>query len=97
MALRSLAMLKRWDRLEGKDGILYREMRDPVSKVKRLWLVLLGSLRDRALEGVHDLVGHQGQARTLHLAWQRFFWPSMERDVKEYIRSFERSRLLSLR
>ncbi len=72
-------------------------MRDLVSKVKRLQLVLLGSLRDRALEGVHDLVGHQGQARTLHLARQRFFWPSMERDVKEYVRSFERSRLPSLR
>ncbi|KAJ8389522.1 hypothetical protein AAFF_G00119120 [Aldrovandia affinis] len=44
----------------------------------------------KALEGVHDLAGHQGQVRTLHLARQRFFWPNMARDVKEYVRCCER-------
>ncbi|KAJ8403213.1 hypothetical protein AAFF_G00354300 [Aldrovandia affinis] len=90
MDARSLFMLKSWERLKVQDGILYREARDPVSRTKRLQLVLPTSLRGKALEGVHDLAGHQGQVRTLHLARQRFFWPNMARDVKEYVRCCER-------
>lgn len=86
----SLILLKHWEKLKVHDGIFYRETRDPVSKVKNLQMVLPASLRDKALEGVHDLAGHQGQAKTLHLARQRFFWPNMERDVKEYGRCCER-------
>ncbi|KAJ8417020.1 hypothetical protein AAFF_G00282470 [Aldrovandia affinis] len=90
MDARSLFMLKSWERLKVQDGILYRETRDPVSRTKRLQLVLPASLREKALEGVHDLAGHQGQVRTLHLARQRFFWPNMARDVKVYFRCCER-------
>ncbi|KAJ8395731.1 hypothetical protein AAFF_G00029680 [Aldrovandia affinis] len=61
MDARSLFMLKSWERLKVQDGILYRETRDPVSRTKRLQLVLPTSLRGKALEGVHDLAGHQGQ------------------------------------
>lgn len=90
MGVKSLALLKHWDKLKVQGGIMYRETRDPVSKIKRLQLVLPADLWKRALEGVHDLAGHQGQARTLHLARQRFFWPNMERDVKNYVRCCER-------
>ncbi|XP_025759064.1 uncharacterized protein LOC112843922 [Oreochromis niloticus] len=86
MDSRALALLKHWERFKIRDGILYRETRDPVSKTKRLQLVLPANLRAQALKGVHDLAGHQGQVRTLHLARQRFFWPNMERDVKEHVR-----------
>lgn len=89
MGAKSLALLKHWDKLKVQDGIMYRETRDPVSKIKRLQLVLPMGLRDRALEGVHDLAGHQGQAITLYLA-RRFFWPNMERDVKDYVQCCDR-------
>ncbi|CDQ95193.1 unnamed protein product [Oncorhynchus mykiss] len=42
------------------------------------------------MTGIHDLAGLQGQARTLALARQRFFWPAMERDIKEYVRCCQR-------
>lgn len=90
MGIKSLALLKQWDKLKVQDGILYRETKDPVSRTKRLQLVLPSGLRDRALKGVHDLAGHQGRARTLHLTRQRFFWPGMERDVQSYVRCCER-------
>lgn len=90
MDARSLAILKHWEKLKVQHGILYRETRDPTNKIRRLQLVLPLSLRTMALEGVHDLAEHQGQARTLHLARQRFFWPNMERDLKEYVRCCER-------
>uniref|UniRef100_A0A8C7ZJZ8 Gypsy retrotransposon integrase-like protein 1 n=1 Tax=Oryzias sinensis TaxID=183150 RepID=A0A8C7ZJZ8_9TELE len=81
-----LTLLKSWERLVVRDGLLYRETKDPATKMKRLQFVLPTDLRKKALEGVHDLAGHQGQARTLHLSRQRFFWPYMERDVSEYVR-----------
>lgn len=86
----SLALLKHWERLVIRNGVLYRETKDPVSRMRRFQLLLPASLRGEALKGVHDLAGHQGQARTLHLARQRFFWPSMERDTREHVRCCER-------
>ncbi|KAL2089297.1 hypothetical protein ACEWY4_013985 [Coilia grayii] len=38
------------------------------------------------LKGIHDNAGHQGQFRSLSLARQRFFWPHIDQDVKEYVR-----------
>lgn len=85
-----LSMLKQWDRLVVRDDILYRVSKDQLRGRKSFQFVLPESLRSRALSGVHDLAGHQGQDRTLHLARQRFFWSKMERDIREYVRCCER-------
>ncbi len=90
MSSRTLTLFKQWDKLKIKDGILYRVTQDPHSKQKRYQLVLASSLKGQALKGVHDLAGHQGQARTIHLARQRFFWPGMGKDVCEYIKCSQR-------
>lgn len=36
------------------------------------------------------MAGHQGQARTVNLARQRFYWPKMEQDVREYVKCCQR-------
>ncbi len=90
MSSRTLTLFKQWDKLKIKDGILYRVTQDPHSKQKRYQLVLPSSLKDQTLKGVHDLAGHQGQARTIHLARQWFFWPGMWKDVCEYIKCCQR-------
>lgn len=64
-----------------------------------LQLVELGKLTSRrvrrrltstvhycALSRVHDLAGHQGQTRTLHLARQNIFLPQIERDINKYVK-----------
>lgn len=90
LGLGAMVILKQWERLKIKNGILYRVTRDPLSKQKRQQFVLPDSLKDRALQGIHDMAGHQGQARTLHLARQRFFWSKMDTDVKEYVKCCQR-------
>lgn len=85
-----LRLLKQWDKLEVKDGLLYRVTRDPVSKQRRSQYVLPRSMMEKALAGIHDLAGHQGQDRTLSLARQRFYWPDMERDVRTHVRCCRR-------
>ena len=42
------------------------------------------------LKGIHDSAGHQGQFRSLSLARQRFFWPHIDGDVKDYVRRCQR-------
>lgn len=79
-----MRLLKHWEKLEVKDGVLYRRSKDRVGKV-RYQLVLPLSLRTVALRGTHDDAGHQGQSRTLHLVRQRFFWSGMDTDVKKYV------------
>ncbi|KAL1268820.1 hypothetical protein QQF64_034183 [Cirrhinus molitorella] len=61
-----------------------------MSKQKRYQYVLPQSLKAEALSGIHNLAGHQGQTRTLHLARQRFYWPKMEQDIKSYVKCCQR-------
>jgi len=86
----TLCVLKQWDKLTTQDGILYRVSRNPVTKHKRFQFVLPDSLKMKALAGVHDLAGHQGQPRTLSLVRQRFYWYDVEKDVRSYVRNCPR-------
>lgn len=85
-----LRILKQWNKLSVHDGILYRVIKDPLTKHKRFQFVLPESLKCQALSGIHDLAGHQGQPRTLSLGRQRFFWLDMERDVRDYVKKCPR-------
>ncbi len=53
-----LRLLKQWDRLFLLNDILYRAMKDPLTKHKRFQFLLPDSLKKQALFGVHDLAGH---------------------------------------
>ncbi len=77
-------MLKHWEKLEIRDGVLYRISKDKVGK-RRYQLVVPNSLKSTVLRGTHDDVGHQGQGRTLHLVRQRFFWNGMDNEVRKYV------------
>ncbi|KAL1276814.1 hypothetical protein QQF64_036437 [Cirrhinus molitorella] len=72
------------------DGILYRVCKDQLTGKKRWQYVVPASLTEQVLLGVYDKAGHQGQARTLYLARERFFWVDMERDVREYVKCCKR-------
>ncbi len=85
-----LRILKQWDKLSVLNGILYRAIKDPLTKHKIFQFIFPESLKCQALSGVNDLAGHQGQPRTLSLARQRFFWLDMERDVRDYVKKCPR-------
>ncbi|KAL1248014.1 hypothetical protein QQF64_023390 [Cirrhinus molitorella] len=84
---RILKTLKQWEKLKMLDGILYRVCKDQLTGKKRWQYVVPASLTEQVLLGVP---GHQGQARTLYLARERFFWVDMERDVREYVKCCKR-------
>ncbi|KAI5085521.1 hypothetical protein C0J45_2218, partial [Silurus meridionalis] len=41
-------------------------------------------------KGIYDDAGHQGQQRALGLARQRFYWDTMEKNVKDYVHNCKR-------
>lgn len=87
---RTVTILRQWGKLVLRLGVLYRVSKNPVSKKNTYQFVVPAALRGTILKGVHDNAGHQGQHRTLWLARQRFFWESMEEDIKTYVNECQR-------
>ena len=44
----------------------------------------------QALEACHDEIGHLGVERTTSLLKDRFYWPKMESDIEEYVKTCPR-------
>ena len=76
-------LLKDWDKLVLKGGVLYRRRIDK-GKVT-MQLVLPRKYKRLALKSLHDEVGHLGIERTTDLVRERFHWPFLGRDVKQYV------------
>lgn len=86
----ALRLLKSWDKLIVKSGVLYHVSKSPVTKKKAYLYVVPASLKATVLGGVHDEAGHQGQQRTLYLARQWFYWAVLEKDVREHVKCCRR-------
>uniref|UniRef100_A0A3B1J1Z4 Gypsy retrotransposon integrase-like protein 1 n=1 Tax=Astyanax mexicanus TaxID=7994 RepID=A0A3B1J1Z4_ASTMX len=83
-------LLKHWKKLKVRNGILYRVKRHRHLNRKVFQFIIPESLKKQVLHGVHDAAGHQGCARTLSLACERFFWTGMNRDVAYYVKHCQR-------
>lgn len=83
-------LLKYWDKLIVRDGVLCMVRRDK-NMNRRLFLFLVpNSLKAQVLNGIHDAAGHQGKSQTLSLARQRFFWVGMKRDIDHHVKNCHR-------
>ncbi|RXN35846.1 Retrovirus-related Pol polyprotein from transposon 412 [Labeo rohita] len=81
--------LREWDRLEMKEGILYRRRQDGDSITYQL--VLPEELRSFAVNQLHNQMGHMGIERTMDLVRSRFYWPRMGSEVEHRIKTCNRS------
>ena len=67
-------------------GLLYLNMM-PKGEVESVAaFVVPMDKRCLALNSIHRDAGHQGQARTLALTQERFWWPTLVKDCKAMIR-----------
>ena len=72
-------LLREWNRLTLKNGILYRKRLEGANTT--LQLVLPTDLRALALQSLHDDMGPMGDDRVLDLVRASFFWPKMAASV----------------
>ena len=77
--------LREWKRFELRKGVLYRKGEVDGENVYQL--VLPVHFREKAMEYIHDEVGHQGRDRTLWLARHRFYWPFMDNDIETKVKT----------
>ena len=75
-----------------KDGLLYRKWTPPGRDEDEMavqQLVLPVQCREAVLQLAHNvpLAGHMGKTKTSRRILQRFYWPSLFRDVAKYCRS----------
>ena len=74
---------RQWDKLRLKENILYR-VRKTTDDTLSHQLLLPKCYRATAMSGLHDDIGHLGFERTLDMIRNRFFWPRMAKDVKDW-------------
>lgn len=69
--------LNKWHqlRVEKKSGILYYNQQ----------VALPGKFKRLVYRELHEEIGHLGVERVLDLARQRFYWPSMRKDIDHFV------------
>lgn len=85
----TLALLKQWDLLVEKDGVLYRRVYRSDGE-ENLQLVLPAALKHDTLTQLHQEHGHQGVECTTELVRQRCYRPGMTSDIKLWVQRCER-------
>ena len=86
----ALSLLRQWDRLVDKDGVLYRQTFRPDGGEEVLQLILPTQLKSMVLTQLHQDHGHQGVERTSQLVRQRCYWPGMFSEIKHWCQECER-------
>lgn len=82
-------LLRQWDRILERDGVLYRKTTAPHGE-PYMQLLLPQCLHQELLRGLHDQHGHQGVRRTTDLVRQRCYWPGMGAEIEKYCQNCQR-------
>jgi hypothetical protein len=68
-----------------REGLLFRKLDKSENSPTSLQLVLPSGYRKKAIICCHDEMGHPAQERTMGLLTDRFYWPGMLEDVKDFV------------
>ena len=79
LSWKSKVLMKSLNKLSLVDGVLRRKT------VKYTQIVLPAEYHQMVFVQLHERMGHLGHERTVELCQQRFYWPHMSADVKDYI------------
>ena len=82
--------LEQRGRFKMKENILYREIQTIRLNCSPSQLVLPTAYRKIALQRCHEDVGHLGIEGMLDLLRDRFYWPNMQIDAEQHVKSCER-------
>lgn len=81
-------LLREWNRIELKEGVLYRLWQS--NNQTNYQLVLPVKFRAMVLESLHSQMGHLGVDRSLDLVCSHFYWPKISADVERKVKTCER-------
>ena len=80
-------LVQQWEQLLFKNGILYRYHEDEGNS--NVQVVVPKAARCQILKQLHEgaFVGHLGEAKTLNLLRERFYWPGYSEDAVEWCKT----------
>lgn len=80
-----------WDALYIVNGLLVKSSGDSSRALPEYAFVIPANLRPSVLQGIHGtpFAGHFGVKKTLMRAKNRYFWPKMSVQIKDFVRSCE--------
>uniref|UniRef100_A0A3B1JKD5 Gypsy retrotransposon integrase-like protein 1 n=1 Tax=Astyanax mexicanus TaxID=7994 RepID=A0A3B1JKD5_ASTMX len=84
---------KQFDRLKLRHGALFRCICHPRDGEGVWQLIVPESLQRKVYESQHEHGGHFGERSTLEMMRQSYYWPSMSRDVQDWIKQCKRCAL----
>ena len=81
------SLYSQYDRLCIMDGIVYRRWDDIESKIPRYQALVPLKERRTVLQYCHDerTAGHLGLKKTLEKIRQKYYWPKLQNDVRQYV------------
>ena len=77
--------LKELDKLYTDQGVLHRKVSLNGQEFQQV--VLPPVFHDEVFQALHNDLGHQGRDRTTSLFKQRFFWPGMDKFIREKVKT----------
>lgn len=86
----AMVLLRQWDRLVERDGLLYRKVFRSDGGEAGFQLLLPAAMTEGVLTQLHNEHGHQGVERTLALLRARCYWPGMSKAVSQWCRQCTR-------
>jgi transposase InsO family protein len=85
----SKRLLLEFERLQLRDGVVYRSWYNDAGEQERYQLVAPRQIRAQVLEASHDgaVGGHYAERKTVAKVREYFFWPNLLADARDYCRS----------
>lgn len=93
MAPKPKKLSKQFDRLRLRHGVLFRYICHPRDGEGVWQLVVPESLQRKVYESQHEHGGHFGERSTLEMMRRSYYWPTMGRDVQNWIKHCKRCAL----
>uniref|UniRef100_A0A3P9MEE5 Gypsy retrotransposon integrase-like protein 1 n=1 Tax=Oryzias latipes TaxID=8090 RepID=A0A3P9MEE5_ORYLA len=84
LPLRARQLLQQHKRLKVRDNILCRQVINPFTHESSFQIVCPSAKSHEVWKKMHEATAHAGVDRTLAGLRQRFFWPNMEREVRQF-------------
>ncbi|KAI4904285.1 hypothetical protein NFI96_007443, partial [Prochilodus magdalenae] len=84
---------KQFDRLKLRHGVLFRCICHPRDGEEVWQLIVPETLQRKVYESQHEHGGHFGERGTLEMMRRSYYWPSMSRDVQDWIKQCKRCAL----
>ena len=84
------ALISRQEHLVKINNKLYVRATPPGDATETKLFMVPKSYRRRAIDGLHQDGGHQGQNRTLPLATERIWWPGMPSEIHNAVKNCQK-------